>query len=286
MSPPAPDRVLRRCWLLCAALVASGSIARAWQLQAPDLALMVTLVWFGAFCCLEDRLASLRPRPDAAGFVLALSMLLLAQWRQEGLMDPSLVVLLLPLLQGIALALLLSPIRQMGFWCEPLLALALLALPRLPQWFVPDELLSLVMARLAQVLLFSFGVDASVQGPRLLLRGGAVELSGACSGSGMMAQLLVVGGLFALLFPLVPGRRRWLALAVVLAVAPLFALPANTLRIALLALINATPSPQGAWWFAFFHEGMGSLLFSLLAVTLFAPLYFRLQDRLLARQPR
>lgn len=276
----------QRCWLLTAALVALGSISRAWLSGLPEIAVMVTLVWGGALCCVEDRLATLRPRPDGASFALGVALLLLAQWRQDRLIEYQPILLLLPLLQGLGLVLLLSPLRRCWRWHEPLLALALLVWLRLLQELISMELLSRVTAVLCQGLLLSFGVDAALEGTQLQLAGGTVNISGSCSGYFMVAQLLVVGGLFALVFPLLAGRRRWLALLAVMAVAPLFALAANMLRIGLLALLNASSWPQAPWWFDLLHEGICSQLFSLLAVLLFAPAYFRLQDHLLARQRR
>ncbi|MFO7628488.1 MAG: archaeosortase/exosortase family protein [Prochlorococcaceae cyanobacterium] len=286
MIKPFSEAWRRRCWLLIAALVAAGSISRAWFSQAAEIAVMVTLVWGGALCCLEERLATLRPRPDGASFTLGVVLLVAAQWRQERLLDTQPIMLLLPLLQGLGLVLLLGPVRHWRRWAEPLLALALLALPRLLQAVVSMELLSRITARLCQGLLLSFGVDAALEGTLLRVPGGAVSVSGTCGGFLMVAQLVVVGGLFALVFPLAAGRRRWLAMVAVMAVAPLFAVAANTLRITLLALINAFSGSPGRWWFDLLHEGMGSQLFSLLAVLLFAPAYFSLQDHLLARQRR
>ena len=86
------------------------------------------------------------------------------------------------------------------------------------------------------------------------------------------------------MFPLLRGRWWLPSTLAVMAVAPLFALLANTLRIALLAWLNASSWPQRQWWFDFFHSGEGGLVFALLAVMAFAPSYFALQDLLLLRQ--
>jgi exosortase len=276
----------RRCWLLVAGSVALGSIARARLSHSQEMALMVMLIWGGALCCMEDQLPQLRPRPKPLGFLGGMALLLLAQWRQERLIQPQSVMLLLPLLQGIGLLLLLSPPRVLRLRLTPLLALGLLPFQDVLAGLMPVPALSQLTARLVQALFFTFGVDVAVEGATVLLASSGVQVAGTCSGSAMLTQLVVVGGIFALVFPLTRGRWRVPALLGVMAVAPLFALLANTLRIALLALLNASSSAQWKWWFVFFHSGEGGLVFSLLAVMAFAPSYFALQDWLLERGVR
>lgn len=272
--------------MITACLVVFGSIGRAWLTQTLDVTVMVALAWGAALCCVEDRLASLRPRPNGPGFALGVALLLLAQWRQERLIEPQRVVLLLPFLQGIGLMLLVSPWRQWVLWRESLLALALPPSVGILKELISEDALSNFTAHLSQGLFLSFGLDAVVEGTSLMLPGGVVHVTGRCSGSEMVSQLLVVGGIFSLVFPLVAGRRRWLVMVLVMGIAPLFALLANTLRISLLAVINSSNWPQKDWWFHFFHGGGGDQLFSLLAVMAFAPAYFRVQDHLLAQRKK
>lgn len=293
--PRLSDGWRRRCWLLVAGCVALGSIARALMSHSTEMALMVMLIWGGALCCMEDQLPRLRPRPHPVGFLIGMALLLLAQWRQERLIQPQRVMLLLPILQGFGLLLLLSPpggwrlLSMPRVWRSSftsLLALGLFPIQGLVEALLPVEALSRVTAHLVQILLFIFGVDAAVEGSSVLLATSGVAVAGPCSGVGMITQLLVVGGIFALVFPLAAGRWRLPVLLAVMAVAPLFALLANTLRIAVLVLLNASSAPQLQWWFHFFHGGQGSLVFSLLAVLAFAPSYCALQDWLLARRGR
>jgi exosortase/archaeosortase family protein len=267
--------------MLTAVLVVLGSLGRAWQTQSPDVVVMMALVWGGALCSVEDRLVTLRPRPNGVGMALAVVLLLLAQWRQERIIQPMGTIYLLPMVQGFALLTLAVPISRWKFWRDPLLALALLPFSVVVGKLIPVDALSRLTCRLCQVLFLSFGVDAAVAGRQLILPGGAVEVAGVCSGSGMMIQLMVVSAIFSLVFPMGEGRRRWVAMGVAMAVAPIFAVLANAFRIALLALINASSWSQKAWWFDFFHGGEGGLVFALLAVMAFAPVYFRVQDHLL-----
>lgn len=275
----------RRCWLLIAAMVALGSIIRAWQVHTSMVAVMLALTWGAALCCVEDRLPTLRPHPSWLGALFGCSLLLWAQWRQERMIQPQSVILLLPLLQAIGLVLLADRPRRAWRWREPLLVFCLLSLWWFLALFQPQGLLSQLTARLCQILFLSFGVDAAVDGRKLMLVGGGVTVAGSCSGSVMVAQLVVVAAILTLVFPVGSGRRRLLAAIAAMAVAAFFAVFANTLRISLLALITISSSPAKTWWFDFFHHGDGGLIFSALAVCLFAPLYFWLQDHYLLSKP-
>lgn len=279
-------RLRRSCWLITAMFVALSSIVRAWLTQPAELALLVLLVWGGALCCIEDQLPRLKPNPHPFYMVLGVAILIAAQWRQENLLQPQRIVLLLPMLQGTGLLLILGPPKTWRMRLEPLLALSLLPLQGLAQQLIPIPELSKLTALLCQQFFLSFGIDAVVIGNELRLAGGGVSVAGACSGSAMLAQLIVVGGIVSLVFPLAQGRWRILSTIAVMTVAPIFALFANTLRIGLLAWLNASSWPQRQSWFDFFHHGEGGLLFSLIAVTIFAPSYFTLQDWLMEQQDR
>ena len=271
----------RWCWMITATLVVLGSLARAWQTQDTGRVLMMALVWGGALCCVEDRLPTIRPWPSGVGLALGIVLLLLAQWRQERIIQPMRIITLLTMVQGFALLCLAVPIGRWRIWRDPLLSLALLPFSEVVLRLIPVEALSRLTCRLCQVLFLSFGLDAEMIGRKLILPGGAVEVSGSCSGSVMVVQLVVVAGIFSLVFPLGEGKRRWLAMGVTMAVAPVFAILSNVLRICLLALINASSWPQKSWWFDFFHSGEGGLIFAMAAVMAFAPTYFRFQDHFL-----
>jgi exosortase len=137
----------------------------------------------------------------------------------------------------------------------------------------------LLTARISQALLMLCNLPAEVQGNVLRLPEGAVQIDGPCSGIGMVMQLIMVGVIFALAFPM---RHRWQN-GVMLLVAPLLAMIANGFRIALLAGITASAIPSKDWWFEFFHESEGSLVFSGIAVLVFIWLYDLWMERQITR---
>jgi exosortase/archaeosortase family protein len=67
-------------------------------------------------------------------------------------------------------------------------------------------------------------------------------------------------------------RHRWQN-GVMLLVAPLIGMVVNGMRITLLALLITSNLSGKQWWFDFFHEDWGSLIFSGLGMQLFVSLY-------------
>jgi exosortase/archaeosortase family protein len=105
-------------------------------------------------------------------------------------------------------------------------------------------------------------------------------VAGSCAGLEQIAQLLAIAVLFLLAFPLPSRISRWWMVAV----APLIAVLGNTLRISVLAVISASRWPNRSWWFDFFHEHSGSLVFAGLNVMAFGWLYLTVLDRQLIQR--
>ena len=129
-------------------------------------------------------------------------------------------------------------------------------------------------------MLTVIGLDPFVTGNQVWLAGGGVQIAGPCSGKDMISQLLAAALIFVLAFPL---KKRWLSY-VVLAAAPLIAVISNGGRIAALAIINASAINEKKWWFDFFHEAEGSLVFAGIAMSIFAVIYLKLIDRQISKK--
>jgi exosortase/archaeosortase family protein len=175
-------------------------------------------------------------------------------------------------LEGFALALLYEPFNHLGRFRSSLFILALLPLQLILSRLLPEQLISLATAAGSGLLLQAIGKGVAVDGRDVLLPGGGVSVYGPCNGTEMICMLLIVALTFLVSFPL----HRWLHRALVIITAPLVAMACNTVRIAMLALFAATPSPESDAMFDFFHEETGSLLFSGVAVSLIAILYLAL----------
>jgi cyanoexosortase A len=182
---------------------------------------------------------------------------------------------LLAPLEGFALAILLVPFNQLRRFWPSLIILTLLPLKIIVSRLLPEQLISLATARSSGLLLQALGMEVGVDGTVVMLPSGGVIVHGPCNGTEMICMVLIVALTFLLAFPL----RHWRHRALVLVASPLVAMATNSIRIAILALIAATPSPHSDVMFDFFHLEAGSLLFSGVAVSLFALLYLAVLNK-------
>lgn len=255
--------------MVLACLLALHQLILGFLTQDAEEAVSALLIWGGALVTLADQPAGWRPRPGPIGLVVGAALVVAVLWRSQQITSLDGASRLLPLLIGIALALLAAPLRRMASYGPFLLILALPVPLRGLSTLISTEKMSLLTARITQALLVLCNLPAEVQGNVVRLPQGAVLIAGSCAGNGMVMQLITVGVIFALAFPM---RHRWQN-GVMLLVAPLLAVIANGFRIALLAAITASAMPNKAWWFSFFHESEGSLMFSGIAVLVFIWLY-------------
>jgi cyanoexosortase A len=259
----------RKIWSVLACLLALHHLLFSFLTQGAGEAVNALLIWGGALVILADQPPGWRPRPALIGLTAGAALVVAVLWRSQQITSLDGVSGLLPLLAGMALALLAAPLRRMASYGPFLLILALPVLMRGLSALISAEKLSLLTARITQALLLLCNLPAEVQGNVVRLPEGAVQIAGPCSGIGMVMQLIMVGVIFALAFPM---RHRWQN-GVMLLVAPLLAVIANGFRIALLAGLTASAMPRKDWWFEFFHESEGALVFSGIAVLAFIWLY-------------
>ena len=292
MSSPArgPHRLrrwrrwlgLRRLWLLLATAVAAQNLAQLHHSQGPQASVIGLLIWLGASICLEDRLAQLRPQPALWQVLLGSVLLLWVVFRTAVASHWDGVLFALAPLAGLGLLLLGMPWRQRQQGREALLCLLLLPAYALLLRVLPEQPLSLAGAQGAGTLLTSLGWAARVEQRMVLLPAGGVQVLGACNGLDMIAQLLCVTTLFLLAFPL----RGWRMRLLMLLATPLLGWLTNVVRLALLATLAGAGQGKGTVWFDFFHDQLGSLLFSGVGTLLLGWLYLALLERQLrAVQP-
>ncbi|MCT0229508.1 exosortase/archaeosortase family protein [Synechococcus sp. CS-1324] len=278
--PKLPAATSRNLWFLTAALVA---IHNLWVIQttqdATTLLVFSLLCWWGALTCMEDRLDSLHPNPSWPSLVAGSVLLLWCLVRSAVILDRDSMIYIVGVVQVVALALLCKPIRKLTQFWQQILIVALVPLSLFAQRFFPEEPLSLITAKLATAWLAIFGFDAANSGRVVTIsQQASVAVAGPCTGYEQISQVLAIAVIFLLAFPL----RRLHHQMLIIAFAPLIAIVCNSFRIALLNVIvyfEALAESNDHWWFDFFHEGDGSLIFSGIAVCLFAWLYLKVLDR-------
>ena len=259
----------RKIWILLACLLALHHLLFSFLTQGAGEGVNALLIWGGALVILADQPPGWRPRPAPIGLVAGAALVVAVLWRSQQITSLDGASRLFPLLAGMALALLAAPLRRIASYGPVLLILALPLLMRGLSPLISTEKLSLLTARITQALLVLGNLPAEVQGNVVRLPDGAVQIAGTCSGSDMVMQLIMVAVIFGLAFPM---RHRWQNGVMVL-VAPWLAVIANGFRIALLAAITASAMPSKDWWFEFFHESEGALVFSGIAVLVFIWFY-------------
>jgi len=275
VSPFHPNKKLllrsrSSLWFLLATLVALHHILLIHvNLGSPTLVSLTFLVWWGAWLCSEDFIGIHHPRPTRVGLFLGSLILVLCILRGNIAIHPDNLITLLAPLEGFALAFLYIPFHKLGHFRSSLFILSLLPLQVILSRQLPEQMLSNVTATASGLLLQTIGKEVTIDGRDVLLPAGGVTISESCSGRDMICMLFIVATTFLVCFPL----RRWLHRALVIAAAPLVAMTSNSVRIAMLTLFAASPSPGSDALFDFFHEEAGSLLFSGVAVSLIAIFY-------------
>jgi exosortase/archaeosortase family protein len=273
----------RDLWRLLAAILALYLLLLSLLTQPPDEMLNLFLVLGGALLVLHHPPAGWQPRPGRLGRWVGVALLVAVLWRGQRMMGFDFISSLLPLLAGMGLALLAAPLSQLGSFLPSLSLLALLPVIRAVGWLTPLGPLSVATAWLTQQLFTLCGITAAQVGTLVKLQGGGVIVAGPCAGLGILLQLLLVAVIFAMAFPM---RHRWQN-GLMLLGAPLIGMVVNAMRIGLLALLSTSNLANKQWWFDFFHDHWGSLLFSGLGMQLFVWLYvYSMARQVAALAPR
>ncbi|MBD1911487.1 MULTISPECIES: cyanoexosortase A [unclassified Leptolyngbya] len=258
-------------WLRAIATgLVSIQLTLVWRVNDADL-LAANLLFLAVIASLlGDRWSSLSRQStyiaSAVGTVLLVFILL----RSVGL--PSTTFLLLaPLVAGLGLALLTSGFSYLRQYSQEFTALAFLGLPRviLPILLDPTPW----TAKFASLILWYSGFSVVRDGLNIQMAGGAVEVYPGCSGIESMTHVLSLTGLFLVLVPL-----GWLSRLFLLVSGVFIAFMVNAFRVALMAYLVANSQPEA---FRYWHEGTGSLIFSMIAVAIAGALCYlmmRLND--------
>ncbi len=277
IPPPTP----RNLWLALAAAVAIQNSAVFQSSQSEHTTVFAVLVWGGAVICMEDQFEDLNPKPAVWGLILGTLLLVWVLTRSAIIVHWDGLLFALAPIGGLSLGLMAEKPARLGRFRDPLLCLMLLPSFALLMRILPEAPISLLTARLSGMWLSILGLDVIVNARSVLLPGGGVKVLGPCNGLDLMAQILCVGVIFLLAFPI----RSWGSRCIMFLAAPLIGLICNTIRIALLAIFAGNGQSKGSWWFDFFHKSTGSLVFSGVAVMIFGMVYMRLLERELPPLP-
>ncbi|MEG4284517.1 cyanoexosortase A [Microcoleus sp. A006_D1] len=164
-----------------------------------------------------------------------------------------------PFLIGLSLALLASGTKGLKQYWQELLILGYTAIPPgLIGVFVDVAKLT---AKFSAFILHYLGFEVIRKGVFLILEKGSVEVYHGCSGVNAILQLLGLAVVFLLMFPTTLAQK-----IVVPIVAIITAFVVNAARVALMAVLVSLSQPAA---FKYWHEGNGSVVFSMIAVFIF-----------------
>jgi cyanoexosortase A len=238
----------------------------------PGLGVTVLLLWGGALIVIEDLLPGFKARPSRWGLILGTLLLALVQVRMSYIISRDFAVVLAGPLLGMALLMLAAPLRGWRPFVPALFILSLMPLPRLISLLHPEKLTSFAAAQLGGIVLQAFGLNAIVEGRNVILPAGSVTVIRECNGIDIVVQCFLVAVIFLIAFPL---QSLWKKILILLT-APVVGFFINSFRVALLALLVDSKVTISDFWFNFFHDGAGGLLFAAVAVSLVCWLHVRL----------
>ncbi len=267
--------------------LASSQLSLLVRADQVGFAIMSALAWMGGGLLLLEREEGGQAVPlsqvPRRRFLLSAALLfwaLLVLSFSARLYDPLLLVLPLVVLPA------LGSLAGMAWFSSALGTQILIGLLPVVQViinrYLPTAGLARSTAQLSAFLLWLLGTPAISEGPNIIVPGRVLRVDASCTGVTVLALCLAASLMLALVLPPPPlaGRSRRGSLTLVLAtlgtVALITAFLVNALRVTLLAFTDFTPGLTGfsrIRSFGFWHEGIGSHLFSFVAITIVCTVY-------------
>lgn len=247
-------------WLLG---IAAGLIALHLTLTSrtenTDLFGTMLLFW-GVVCFLIwERHESLNLESGVFGSCFGASLIALILLKSSSISGYDFFIRATPFLSGISLALLASGTKGLKQYWQELLILAYTAIP--PGLIGVFVNVALLTAKFSAFILHYLGFEVVRKGVFLVLEKGSVEVYHGCSGVNAILQVLGLALVFLLMFPTTMGQK-----IVVPIIAVLIGFIVNASRVALMAVLVSLSQPEA---FKYWHEGNGSVIFSMIAVFIF-----------------
>jgi len=220
---------------------------------------MSFLFWTAVSSLIWEKRHKLNLESGIFSSFFGLSLIWLALLKSASLTSFGIFLYILPFIFALGFFLLASGFQGLKQYKGELLVLFFLSSSKvLSSWLTSTSTLT---AKFGAFILWYTGFEVSLTGDKIILPTGAVEVYSGCSGIELIFQLLGIGLLFILMFP-----QNWKHQTLVLIVAATLGFIVNGIRVALMAILVAKSQQEA---FKYWHEGDGSLIFSLIAVLLF-----------------
>lgn len=254
-------KLLQPKYLLLA--IAAGlitlSIHLAMKSEFTDLGGTTLLFWVAVSSQLWQKRSILKLYSDIFSTLLGTSLIALVLFRcQFPYVDES-FLRISPILSLLGFALLASGVKELKQYWQELLLLAFIAIPQ--HWLSQLVNLPKLTAKFATFVLLYLGLPAQNEGCFVKLKPSYVEVDAGCSGISLIFQLLGIALIFLVMFP--PKKSQVFFIPMI---AIILAFILNGMRVALMAYLNSYSQKSA---FEYWHEGNGSLIFSLIGVIVF-----------------
>lgn len=250
-------------WLLAiAAALAAIHLSLLGRVNDSEMFATCILFWLVAGSLLWDEHEALKLESGLASTLVGLMILVFTLLRSTFSPDSLSTAWMFPCIAAFGLSLIAAGFRGLRQFWKQLVIFSLLASYPLLRLSLQAIDLSELTAMTAHFNLLYLGFPVQREGVFLVMQTSRVEVYGACSGIQSILQLLSISILFLLMFPL----RSHLQKALCVLAAILIAFIINSLRVALMAILNNAGDKNA---FNYWHEGNGSLIFSAIAVLIF-----------------
>ena len=217
------------------------------------------LFWIVVLLLSWQKRDKLHLESDTVSSFVGTSILTLVLYKSLHIFPEDVFLRIFPLLSLSGWGLLASGVGGLKQYYREMFLLLFLAIP----WeFVYIFDLSLLTAKFSTSVLWILGFTVTRQGVWIIMPSGSVEVYNGCSGLRTMLQLL---GLSWIVLTLIP--TGWKSKTLLPIAAILLGFTINGFRVALMAVLVAMSDTAG---FDYWHTGTGSLVFSAIAVFMFA----------------
>jgi cyanoexosortase A len=281
IEPSQPSSFYKRLFtvkfwfLILGSALISIHLTCLWKLDLGE-ALSTSFVLWAAVCTLLwKRRDQLIFESGLFSVIIGIIFISLALIKSQSLASVDPFIRIFPLIAALGLVLMTSGIKALKQYWQELLILGSLIIHHgyLSQLFD----ISKMQAECGSLLLYFLGYDASRQGVNIVFPTGSVEVNPGCSGYNSILQLIQLSIIFLMIF----STPKWVKFLVPIA-AVVIGFSVNVIRVSIMAVLSLNNPTAFKYW----HDGDGSLIFSMIAVSLFALLcYFLIQPEVAIQSP-
>jgi cyanoexosortase A len=245
--------------LVLSAAVMAIHLTLILKIGSPDRQITSILFWLTAGYLIWERQDKLNFQTGIIASLIGAFLLSLLLLKSSGYCEESFLIGY-PFLASIALALIASGFRGLREYWREIVLLFFSGIPEVLFAKLSDP--SPLTAKFASSMLWYAGFPVTQKGIFLQLPGGSVQVYSGCSGVVAMTQLLGMSVLFLMMLPL---PWKWYQKLIVPVAAVAIGFLVNSLRVALMAILVSQQQQKS---FEYWHEGSGSLVFSVIGTGL------------------